>query len=413
MQIRTPKRYRSAPRRSIIGCRRLLFWLTMLLLIGGGIALLLNRERVAPVLQQTLLELVDELEAQVATLSLPEPTATADPSNQLIQADNYWQQGALSAAAAIYQELALDLPNSSEIYRRIALSAIQSGNYDAALEAAQRAIDADPFSADAWAIQAWSLDWSGQPAAALANAIHALELAPSHARARAYLAEIYLSLGQGERGESLLQSLLEEQPDSAEAYRARGLYQQLLRYDYDAARQDFQTAYDLARHMNGYAIDIAILESNLRNHSTALDYLSDVIESDPRNERALLLLGRGQWSANGNPAQAQRYLQDCVDYNADNLNCTFWLGYMQYRLSQFDAAAQSFTRAIDLGSENPQHYYWAGEVQIVLGNCSRALSYLQPGLQLAQQGGYTQFASDIEAVIPQCDPTFRSSASDG
>ena len=209
---------------------------------------------------------------------------------------------------------------------------------------------------------------------------------------------------------------MEDQPNSAEAYRARGLIRQQYRYDYDGAREDFQTAYSLADNMNLFALDIAILESNLRNYAVALDYLSDVLEANPQNEAALLLTGKGHWGAHGNPAQAQRYLQDCVDYNPQNLNCQFWLGYMQNKLGSIEEAALSFEKAIELGSVNPQHYYWAGFSQILLGSCSRALGYLEPGLRLAIEGGYSQFAADIETVIPQCDPAFAArngAASDG
>ena len=218
-------------------------------------------------------------------------------------------------------------------------------------------------------------------------------------------------MGQAERGEALLDALLDEDPASAEAYRARGLIRQQYRYDYDGAREDFQTAYSLADHISLFAVDIAILESNLRNYEIALDFLSEVLEADPRNETALLLAGKGQWGAYGNPAQAQRYLQDCVDFNPENLNCQFWLGYMQNKLGSIEEASLSFERAIALGSVNPQHHYWAGFSQILLGDCARALTYLEPGLRFAIEGGFTQYAADIETVIPQCDPTFIGRAS--
>ncbi len=418
MQIRTPKKYRGVQRRSIISCRRLMFYLLMIALICAGIGILLNREVFAPVVQEALYDVIRQLEDQAATMSVPEPTPTIDPRNQLVEADNYWRQGALGTATELYQEIAPSLPNSVEIFRRIALGLINSSRYAEAISFAERAINADPFNPDGWAIQAWALDWDLRATEALASALHALELNPDHSRARAYLAEIYLSLGQAERGEALVEALLEDDSDSAEAYRARGLIRQEYRFDYDGAREDFQTAYSMADNMNLFAVDIAILESNLRNYEVALDFLSDVLAANPRNEAALLLTGKGHWGAYGNPAQAQRYLQDCVDFNPENLNCQFWLGYMQNKLGSIEDASLSFEKAIELGSVNPQHYYWAGFSQILLGNCSRALAYLEPGLRLAIQGGYRQFAADIETVIPQCNPTFvgrseAEAASDG
>ena len=406
MQIRTPKKYRGIQRRSVISCRRLAFSLLLIVLIAIGIGILLNREVFAPIVQEALYDLVQQLEDRAATLSVPEPTPTRDPRNQLVEADNYWRQGALANASELYKEIAPALPNSVEIYRRIALGLINSSRYAEAADYAEKAINADPFDPEAWAIQAWALDWDRRAKQGLASALYALELDPDNSRAQAYLAEIYLSLGQAERGQALAESLLADDPNSAEAYRARGLIRQEHEYDYAGARQDFQAAYAMAGNMNLFAVDIAILESNLRNYAIALDYLSDVLEANPRNEQALLLSGKGQWGAYGNPAQAQRYLQDCVDFNPDNLDCQFWLGYMQNKLGSLEEASISFEKAIALGSLNPQHYYWAGFSQILLGNCSRALDYLEPGLRLAIQANQLKFAADIETVIPQCDPTY-------
>ena len=159
MQIRTPKKYRGTQRRSVIGCRRLLFYALMLALIGAGIGILLNQDIFAPIVQDALYEAISQLEDRAATMSVPEPTPTKDPRNQLIEADNYWRQGALGAATVLYKELAPSLPNSVEIHRRIALGLISGSRFDEAARYAQRAINADPFDPDGWAIHAWALDW--------------------------------------------------------------------------------------------------------------------------------------------------------------------------------------------------------------------------------------------------------------
>ena len=344
MQIRTPKKYQGVQRRSIISCRRLTFYLLIIALIFIGIGVVLNREVFSPVVQEALYEVISQIEDRAATMSVPEPTPTVDSMNQLIEADNYWRGGALGAATDLYKEIAPSLPNSVEIFRRIALGLINGSRYAEAAAFAERAINADPFNAEGWAIYAWALDWERRATEALASALHALELDPENSRAQAYLAEIYLSLDQAERGEALVEELLEKDPESAEAYRARGIIRQEYRYDFDGARQDFQTAYSMADNMNLFAVDIAILESNLRNYEIALDYLNDVLESNPGNEAALLLIGKGHWGAYGNPAQAQRYLQDCVDFNPDNLDCHFWLGYMQNKLGMSRKKRRSHLR---------------------------------------------------------------------
>lgn len=406
MQIRTPKKYRGVQRRSIVSCRRLGFYLLMLAMIALGVGIVLNRQVFAPIVQEALYDVIGELEDRAATMAVPEPTATVDPSNRLIEASNYWQQGALGAATDLYIEIAEALPNTVEVFRRIALGLINASRYDEAVTYAERAINADPFDADAWAIHAWTLDWEGRATEALSNALRALELDPDHSRAQAYLAEIYFSMDQAERGEALLADLLQDNPDSPEAYRARGLIRQEHRYDFDGALKDYHTAYGLADNMNFIAVDIALVETGLRNYDTALEMLQEVVDADPYNARALFRLGEIQFSYLGNFAQAQRYLQDCVDFNPAYLYCFFLLGRAQEKLGAVEDASASFEKAIELGSDNAQHYYWAGYAHILLGNCSRALAYLEPGWRLAAQSTTQQYLDDIETVILLCDPTY-------
>ncbi len=405
MQIRTPKKYQGVQRRSIIGCRRLSFYLLMLALIVIGIAAILNRRTLAPIVQNAVYDFIGQLEDTAATMALPEPTPTVDPRNSLVEANNYWLGGALDEATDLYIDIAESMPNSVEVYRRIALGMINESRYDEAVEYGARAINADPFDAEAWAIYAWALDWDKRATEALAKALHALELDPNSRRANAYLAEVYSSLGQAERAELLLADLLDAEPNSAEGIRARGLLK-WNRNDFTGALEDFKTAYGLADNMGFIAIDIAIIEKDLGNYETAQEFLQQVIDADPYNPHALFRLGEIAVSFEGNPAQAMRYLQDCVDLNPSYLYCHFMLGRAQERLGSIEDAAASFERAIELGSVNPQHYYWAGYSQILLGNCTRAMSFLEPGLRLARASVPPKFAADIEAIIPDCDPTF-------
>lgn len=412
MQIRTPKKYRGVQRRGIVSCRRLSFYIVMLALIGIGIGIILNRQVFIPIVREAFDGVRAELENRAATMAAPAPTPTEDPRNKLIEASGYWQGGALGAATELYIEIAPSMPNTVEVYRRIALGLINASRYEEAQSFAERAINADPFDAEAWAIRAWALDWQGRATEALSYAFRALELDPENSRAQAYLAEIYFSLDQAERGEALLADLLAADPESPEGYRARGLIRQEYRYDFDGALEDYHQAYGLADNMNFIAVDIARVESGLRNFEAALEMLQEVVDADPYNARALFRLGEIQFSSLGNYAQAQRHLQDCVDFNPDYLYCFFLLGRAQEKLGALEDASVSFEMAIELGSDSAQHHYWAGYAQILLGNCSRALDYLEPGLQLAAQSPTQLYLEDIETVVLLCDPTYVRAAAD-
>ena len=161
MQIRTPKRYRGTQRRSVMSCRRILFYISAVVVIILGIGVYQNRALFAPTVQTIVDSLVEEMEVNAATLTAPEPEPTADPSNKLIEGNNYWEQGAVNESLEVYMQVLDGVPNEVAIFDRVAISLITLGRAEEALTYAEKAINANPYSADAWAIRAWALDWSG------------------------------------------------------------------------------------------------------------------------------------------------------------------------------------------------------------------------------------------------------------
>lgn len=411
MQIRTPKQYRGVQRRSRISCRRIFLYLVAMVFIVVGIGIYQNQALFAPTIQRVLDSVVEDIGESAATFSAPEPTPTQDPSNKLVEGNNYWAQGAVNEALDTYIEVLDSVPNEVAIFDRIAISLITLGRTSDALDYAEKAINADPYSAEAWSIRAWALDWDSRSGEALSSALHALELDPGNSRARAYLAEAYQSLGQTERALSLTDDIIEENPNSFEAYRARGIIK-WNNFDLDGAVEDFQTAYSIADNMTFIAIDIATIESARRNYDAALDILEGVVEANPQNTLALFQLGYIHNSQLGNPSQAISYLQNCVDYNPKSVDCFYLLGRAQYRLELYQEAASSFEQTMELGTENPYHYYWSGWSQINIGNCARAMAYLDPGYQIALQGDDTDIVSAFETVMPECRSSFGSSGDD-
>jgi tetratricopeptide (TPR) repeat protein len=405
MQIRTPKQYRGVQRRSTISCRKIFFYLIAMVLIVVGIGVYQNRAVFAPTIEGVLDVVILELEEGASTLTAPEPTPTQDPSNKLVEGNNYWSQGAVNEALQTYMEVLDSVPNEVVIFDRVAVSLITLGRTADALEYAEKAINADPYSADAWAIRAWALDWDGRSGEALSSALHALELNPESSRAKAYLAEAYQSLGQTDRALGLTDDIIEENPNSSEAYRARGIIK-WTNYDLDGAVEDFQTAYSIADNMTFIAIDIATIESARENFDAALDILEGVVEANPQNTLALFQLGYIHNSQLGNPSQAISYLQNCVDYNPQSVDCFYLLGRAQYRLELYQEASSSFEQTMELGTNNPYHYYWAGWSQINIGNCARAMAYLDPGYQISLQGDDTDIVSAFETVMPECRSSF-------
>lgn len=407
MQIRTPKQYRGVQRRSTISCRKIFLYLFAMVIIVVGIGIYQNRSIFAPTVDRVLNVVINEMEQSASTLTAPEPTSTPDPTNKLVEGNNYWAQGAVNEALNTYLEVLDSVPNEVAIFDRIAISLITLGRTADALEYAEMAVNANPYSSEAWAIRAWAQDWDGRSGEALSSALHALELDPDSSRAKAYLAEAYQSLGQTDRALSMVDDIIEENPNSSEAYRARGIIK-WNNFDLDGAVEDFEIAYSIADNMTFIAIDIATIESARQNYDAALDILEGVVESNPQNTLALKQLGVIHSALLGNPSQGISYLQSCVDYNPKGVDCYYWLGRSQYRLELYQEAALSFEQTMELGTNDPYHYYWAGWSQINIGNCARAMAYLDPGYQIALQGEDTDIVSAFEVVMPECRSTFGS-----
>jgi tetratricopeptide (TPR) repeat protein len=407
VNIRTPRRYRS-PRRNIIPFRRILLMLLAVVVIVAGVGVYENRATLSPVVDRLAGTAIMSLQSGAQTLVAPTATATRDPRNDIISAQNFWQGGAVTEALRLYLPALPSLPNDVEAHYRVTLGMIIQGDVNGAVLHAGQAVTANPFSSDAWAIQSWALDWAGQSGAAIASGLQAREFDPQNPRALAWLAEAYKSAGQISRAQSTVAQALELDPTSVEALRARGLIIWNGLFDPVTAIGDFRAAYALAETANPamaalIAVDIAQLEmGSNQNYDEAIRILNDVLEKNPENTTALFWMGSAYFRGKGDPAQAASFLQRCVDFNPQNIGCYYLLGRTQLQTDQIGAGAESLTRAVELGSTFPRHYWWAARAQIDLGNCARAIDFLEPGYQLALQGSDAQLISDFEAIRPLC-----------
>jgi len=277
-----------------------------------------------------------------------------------------------------------------------------------ALAAAENAITADPFSADAWALRALAQDRNGDYPAAIASARHALELAgetqpQAAARAGAYLAEALYDLQYYERAFNTVNRALQADPDSPEALRVRALIYELARYDFDAALADLQRAHELAPHLPYITIDLALLHHyRFEDVDTAIALLGDLVELNPRNSAALYALGTLYLRALGDQGKASDYFSRCIESNARNSSCHYMLGRAQERSKQYSSAAASFRRAIETGPENAYHYWWAANVEILQGNCVTAIPWLQHGYRLAQTDENEELVGNYEYLMESC-----------
>ncbi len=415
MHIRTPRRYRGQ-RRNLIASRTILMLIIIGLLAGTGVYMMQNMTILQPMAYELIGTAIIKVQDQAMTIAAPTATATPDPRNDLINANNFWERGSVSEALRLYMPMLPSVPNDVDVHYRVALGMIIQGSFNEAVEYGEMTVSANPLSSDAWAIRAWALDWeTGHTGEAIASALQAKDLNPKNARAWAYLAEAYFSAGQGKRAFDTADTAINLDPNSPEAYRARGVLSWFINGDADSALKDLNQAYELAANSNPalaglIAVDIAGIEVGNKNITGAVDMLKKVLEVNPDNTQALLQMGVIQMNQNGDPSQGSSFLQRCVDIAPENIDCNYQLGRAQAKIdNQMPAAAESFARAIQLGSKRARHYWWAAQAQISLGNCSKAIEYLEPGYQYAKDENNTELMTAFEEIMPECGLNSRPS----
>jgi tetratricopeptide (TPR) repeat protein len=400
MYLKTGRRVR---RKRIIPLWRIALWLFAPLLIFVGIGLYQNRAayipRVTEFFDQAVVQAVDVVE----TIQAPTSTPMPDPSSTILRAEAAWSQGAYSDAVELYESILPAIPNDVKAHYFLTLGLINEGRDQDALEAAEDTVTANPFSSDAWAIRAMALNRAGRYGESIASALRAIELNPESARAHAFLAESFFDMGQIARAQSEVEQAIELDPDGFEAYYVRARINAESLYEFDAAKQDLEIAYDNSRGMPYIGVTLAteFIYRDLEDTASAeegLARLQEMSERNPNNSLVLFQLGRYFRSIAGDLDQASTYLTRCVSAVPDSTSCHYLLGRVQNDQEQPEIAAESFVRAVESGSNNPLHFYWAGEGQLAVGNCTVAADYLRTGHQIAQETN-SEWLDDLETLM--------------
>lgn len=402
MYLKPSKKYRTQRRARVISFKTILFWIFAIAIIVVGIGIYENRDRFIPIIDRALNTVVDNAGDVIATSRAPEPTATQDPSNDLLRANDAWIQGSIQEATSLYERIAPATPNELVVFYRLTLGYINQGKFEEALSSAEKGITANPFHPDMWAMRAMALNRLGKSPQAIASASRALELVPntlieqdeswkaSRARALAFLAEAYLNIEQGERANSTIEEALDLNPDSYEALQIRGRIQQEVYYDFEAALEDFRAANELAPTMIYVAIWLARMERDgFQDYETALALYQDILDRNPGNTQVLFDVADYYLRVEGNLEESMSYLSRCVEADPNVAACHYLMGRVQYRREQMADALISFQTAYDFVSDNGYYAYWLGTTYLALGQCQQAIPYLTQSEDTARNDGDT------------------------
>jgi tetratricopeptide (TPR) repeat protein len=407
LYIRTPKKYRAgrAPRRNVFNFRWLWLWLLTPLVAFGGWQLYERRADLAPRIEIAVGDAVSGITGGIETAVAPTPTPRPDPSQSLAAADGAWQSGAVEEALNAYREVLPDVPNDVARHYFVAFGLIMDGRSAEAVEAAEATINANPFSADAWAIHAYALAENDETTEAIASGLQAVALEPDNARALAYLANAYYLNNQIELASQTVERALEADPESADAYFVSGQLNYFSRFEFAAAIRDYETALQYQPNYLRARINIAYIQMSNTDYEAARDTLLTVTELNPNNLDALFALSFLYLSGLGDANQALEPIQRCVTIDPQNRACLFYLGNVQRQLGNNAEALRVYRQLIDTGTQNPSHFLALGRSYIDgAGDCDSAIRVLQEGYGLEQNATVPNIdrLSTFEQLLTTC-----------
>ncbi|MCA9903950.1 MAG: tetratricopeptide repeat protein [Anaerolineae bacterium] len=384
MYLRTPKRYRPGHRkRHLFSLRWLWLWILTPIVAFGGWQIYQQRESLRPQVEQVIGGAVEAIGGGLATVVAPTPTPRADPTERLTAAEGAWSTGAIEEAVNAYESILPDVPNDVNVHYRVALGLLMDGRDAEGLEAADNTVNANPYSADAWAIRSFALTENGRPEEGIASALQGLNLDGESARATAYLAYAYFEANQIDRAETTVDRALEMNPESPEAYFVRGYINHYSRFLLDEARDDYLTALQFAPNLIDVQINLSWLDWAVSNYEDARTRLLGLIELNPNNLDALYALAFVTYQAFGEPQQALDLMERCVSIDPENRACLFYLGNIQRGLSFNAEALETYRQLIATGTEDPRHFLAAARAYLDgAGDCRSAVDLLQQGLTL-------------------------------
>lgn len=194
------------------------------------------------------------------------------------------------------------------------------GLYYAALQnnvdAWQAFLRSQPASVENQLQLARLLEYSGNPAAALAAVQQATQLEPKNLQAALAHIDLLDRQGQTERARQLLAQLLEQHPDSSRLQHALGRW--LLAHDQtEYALLALAKAVELEQDNVGYRYDLAIALHDLQELEAAQKQLAEILQRQPANRRARVLL-ISYWKENGQLQKVQILQAELEQQNPDD-----------------------------------------------------------------------------------------------
>ncbi len=417
MYLRTPKRYtKKGSRRSLLNLRWLwLYLIAPVILIPSVLAWQFRDD-----LSQRVSQLVGRVHIAV---NAPTPTATIPAQDFQKLLHDAFQSARMNRAVDLLKQFTDSVPNETTFHSLMAELIILRGAYsgsadpavlDDAYQAGQRAINANPESAEGWTAMALVLDWSNKPQDALPYVLRAQDLDPSSLMAQAVLAEIYHDLQKDDLAQQIIDKAIKSAKGAnpinraalAHAYYVKARILQDTGADGKLATEQYEEAWRVATSdppdptiPTAYFVQfLQFIYSNAGQIDRAIDLVAKAIERDKDDPFLPYFLSRLYFNK-GDRNKARTYAENCHDLDAKLPGCIRMLATLFYQEQNYKQAAAMYQQLADQGSKLSDDYLNGGQAYRNLNQCSNAVAILQRGVGFAKDA---QDRASFEDMLQKC-----------
>ena len=324
----------------------------------------------------------DTLQESAQELMGMAPTATPLPNDLATLGANLVLAGDLEAAADLFERAIDQRPNNIDYLHEYGQVLIELDQAERGLELGDQIIDLNPTDPRGYALKARAQVWLGRFSEAIPVALAGLDINDRYASLYASLARAYTRTGRYLDGVEMGLRSVESDPASVEARRS---YAHALSWVGESVEATAQLEIALALDQSYVPTYFELAGQYLAQNrdQEAIDLYDRILALQPRNPRALLRLCQSYRKV-GQFERALGYCDDAVLADPTSAQASFELGLLQYNRFDFTGAVQSFSQCLEYDPDNLDCTYRLGLSYYYLDDCDTAWEILQRSLFMAR-----------------------------
>jgi len=199
-----------------------------------------------------------------------------------------------------------------------------------------------------------------------------------------HVAFILQEEGKNEEAIRFLNTAIEKNPESPDfKYYLGTFYEET--GDFESAEKYIRQAIELDPANPRYFFRLGVVYDKGNKKQASMDAMRKVIELDPKHANALNYLGYTYADLGQNLDEAERLIKEALKYKPNDGYITDSLGWVYYKMGQFDKALIYLKRAIELVPDDPIMLEHMGDAYLQLNDKSNALKYFEKSLKIKEK----------------------------